>query len=97
MTMQWTWILLLVKLFLFYLLLILKLVLLVLIGESNTGKSVLSKLLRAVYEPYECGIIQSCPGRHVSDFWLQDCTGKSIYICEELYINTKEISHQKPD
>jgi len=51
----------------------------------------LSKLLRSVYKPYECRIIQSCPGRHVSDFWLQDCTGKSLYVCEELYINTKEI------
>jgi len=64
---------------------------LVLIGESNSGKTVLSKLLRSVYEHYECGIIQSCTGRNVSDFWLQDCTGKAVYVCEELFINTKEI------
>ena len=64
---------------------------LVFIGESNSGKTVLSKVLRAGYYSYECGIIQSCPGRHPSDFWLQDCTGKSIYVCEELYINTLEI------
>jgi len=63
----------------------------VLIGESNSGKTVLSKLLKSVYEHYECGIIQSAIGRNVSDFWLQDCTGKSIYVCEELFINTKEI------
>ena len=63
----------------------------VFIGESNSGKTVLSKVLRAGYYSYECGIIQSCPGKHPSDFWLQDCTGKSIYVCEELYINTLEI------
>jgi len=39
------------------------------IGESNSGKTLLSKLLRCVYKSYECGIIQSCPRRHVSDLY----------------------------
>lgn len=63
----------------------------VLIGESNSGKSLLSRTLRKVWKTYECGIIQSCPGRQPGDFWLQDCPGKSVYVCEELYLNTKEI------
>ena len=63
---------------------------LIFIGASNSGKSFLSAILTAAFEDYELGIIQSVSGRP-GDFWLQDCLGKELYVCEELVLSTIDI------
>ena len=61
------------------------------IGTSDTGKSMLANLITNVFEPYEHGIIAPPTSNQLSDFWLQDLVGKSVYRCEELTIEFKGV------
>lgn len=61
------------------------------IGSSDTGKSLLANLLTNVFEPYEHGVISPPTSNQLSDFWLQDLVGKSVYRCEELTIELKGV------
>lgn len=61
------------------------------IGSSDTGKSLLANLLTNVFEPYEHGVISPPMSNQLSDFWLQDLVGKSVYRCEELTIEFKGV------
>ena len=61
------------------------------IGSSDTGKSLLANLLTNVFQSYEQGVISPPTSNQLSDFWLQDLVGKSIYGCEELTIEFKGV------
>ena len=61
------------------------------IGSSDTGKSLLVNLLTNVFEPYEQGVISPPTSNQLSNFWLQDLVGKSVYGCEELKIEFKGV------
>ena len=53
-------------------------------------KLFLSNILRSYIPEYDHGIVQSVQG-YPSVFWLHDLVVKSIYLCEELCLSTKEI------
>lgn len=62
---------------------------LILIGLSDSGKSMFANLHTAFYERSEIGYF-SAPGQYCSPFWLSKLVGKSMYRGDEIVLENVE-------
>lgn len=65
-----------------------------LLGASDSGKTVVADLLCGMLQPHEIGICK-IPGRTSSNqFWKQNLRGKKIYRIEEYYVDDQTIMQE---